>query len=99
MVDTRNGLTFNIGNYTPTPTPINLTITNRDDVTGFFTVVLDDSAWGIIAGEAGLDIAASSPVAFSGRIKVSFPASGNTPADDTIIFLLFLIRSDGITNI
>jgi hypothetical protein len=99
VVDTRNGLTFNIGNYTPTPTPINLTITNRDDATGFFTVVLDDSAWGIIAGEAGLDIAASSPVAFSGRIKVSFAASGTTPADDTIIFLLFLIRSDGITNV
>jgi len=91
--------TFNIGNYTPTPTPISLTITNRDDPAGFFTVVLDDSAWGIIAGEAGLDIAASSPVAFSGRIKVSFPASGSTPADDTIIFLLFLIRSDGITNV
>jgi hypothetical protein len=30
---------------------------------------------------------------------VSFPASGSTPADDTIIFLLFLIRSDGITNV
>jgi hypothetical protein len=99
VVDTRNGLTFNISNYTPTPTPINLTITNRDDATGFFTVVLDDNAWGVIAGEAGLDIAASSPVAFSGRIKVSFPAVGTRPADDSIIFLLFLIRSDGITNV
>ena len=32
-----------------------------------------------------------------GRVKVSFPASGGTPADDMIIFLLFLVRSDGIT--
>jgi hypothetical protein len=35
-------------------------------------------------------------VGFSGRVKVSFPISGTTPADDSIIFLLFLVRSDGV---
>ena len=32
--DTRNGLTFDIGNYTPTPPSIPLSIVNRDDVNG-----------------------------------------------------------------
>jgi hypothetical protein len=36
---------------------------------------------------------------FSGRIKVSFPVSGSQPAEDNIIFLLFLVRSDGIVKV
>jgi len=99
VTDTRNGLTFDIGNYTPTPTPISLNITNRIDATGVFTVVIDDSVWGLIAADPELDINAQDCVAFSGRIKISFPATGTTPAYDSIIFLLFLVRSDGVINV
>ena len=35
-------------------------------------------------------------VGYSGRIKISYPASGNTPAQDIVIFLFFIVRSDGI---
>lgn len=96
--DSRNGLTFDITDYSPPPTPVDLTITNRDDVSGSFTLVIDQSAWDVIAGDPELDISAQSPVGFSGRIKISFPAFGGTPQDDAIIFLLFLVRSDGVVN-
>jgi hypothetical protein len=94
--DTRNGLSFDIANYTPTPLPIPLTITNKDDATGFFTLVIDDYVWGLMADDPELDINAQDCVGFSGRIKISFAASGTTPQNDYIIFLLFLVRSDGI---
>lgn len=94
--DTRNGLSFDIANFDPTPTPIPLTITNRDDATGFFTLVIDDSAWDLMNDDPELDINAQDCVGFSGRIKISFAASGSTPQNDYIIFLLFLVRSDGI---
>jgi len=93
--DTRNGLTFDIANYSPTPTAIPLTITNRDDALGKFTLVIDDSAWDLISTDPELDINAQDCVGFSGRIKISFP-SGANPQNDYIIFLLFLVRSDGI---
>ena len=99
LVDTRNGLTFNIGNYTPTPTPVSLTISNLVPAAGAFTVVIDDSTWSLVVDDPELDINATEPVAFSGRIKMSFPASGSTPAEDNIIFLLFLVRSDGVINV
>ena len=94
--DTRNGLTFDIANYTPTPTPVTLSITNRVDANGAFTLLINDAAWSLITTDPELDINAVDPVAFSGRIKVSFPATGTQPADDGIIFLMFLVRSDGI---
>ena len=31
LIDTRNGLSFDVANYTPTPTAITLTITNKVD--------------------------------------------------------------------
>ena len=96
ITDTRNGLTFDIANYTPTPTPIELTITNRNDATGFFTLVINDSVWDLMNDDPELDINAVDCVGFSGRIKISFPATGGTPQNDYIIFLLFLVRSDGI---
>jgi hypothetical protein len=94
--DTRNGLTFDIANYTPTPTPISLSIVNRNDATGFFTLVIDDSVWDLMNDDPELDINAQDCVGFSGRIKISFAPSGSTPQNDYIIFLLFLVRSDGI---
>jgi hypothetical protein len=96
IVDTRNGLTFDIADYTPTPTPVNLTISNRNDAAGTFTLVIDDSTWSLINSDPQLEINAQDCVGFSGRIKVSFPATGSTPQDDAIIFLLFLVRSDGV---
>lgn len=94
--DTRNGLTFDIANYVPTPTPISLSIVNRNDATGFFTLVIDDSVWDLMNDDPELDINAQDCVGFSGRIKISFAPSGSTPQNDYIIFLLFLVRSDGI---
>lgn len=96
ITDTRNGLSFDIANYTPTPTPIPLSITNRDDTAGFFTLVIDDYSWDLIDSDPELDINAQDCVGFSGRIKIGFPANATNPADDSIIFLLFLVRSDGI---
>jgi hypothetical protein len=96
--DSRYGLTFDISDYTPPPSPINLTITNRVDAAGTFTLVIDESAWGVIAADPQLDINAQVCVGFSGRIKISFPAAGSIPAQDNIIFLLFLVRSDGVVN-
>jgi hypothetical protein len=96
--DSRYGLTFDIADYTPPPTPVNLTITNVSELTGQFTLVIDESAWGVISTDPQLDINAENCVGFSGRIKISFPASGLTPAQDLIVFLLFLVRSDGVVN-
>jgi len=96
--DTRYGLSFDISDYPDDPAPISLTITNRNDVAGTCTLVIDSDAWDIITSDPGLDINANNPVAFSGRVKVSFPAVGSTPAEDQIIFLLFLVRSDGVVN-
>jgi hypothetical protein len=94
--DTRSGLSFDIANYVPTPTPVTLTTTNVSASTGQFTLVIDDSAWSLISTDPELDINAQDCVGFSGRIKISFAASGSNPANDYIIFLLFLVRSDGI---
>lgn len=96
--DTRYGLSFDITNYTPTPTAIPLTITNRDDATGKFTLVIDDSSWGLVDSDAEMAINSVDGAGFSGRIKISFPAS-TSPAEDNIIFLLFLVRSDGIVKV
>ena len=96
--DSRYGLTFDIADYTPTPSPVTLTIANRDDEAGSFTLVIDESTWGVISSDPQLDINAENCVGFSGRIKISFPASGPTPAEDQIVFLLFLVRSDGVVN-
>ena len=96
--DSRYGLTFDIADYSPPPSPVSLTITNRDDELGKFTLVIDESAWGVISTDPQLDINAENCVGFSGRIKISFPAVGSSPAEDQIIFLLFLVRSDGVVN-
>jgi hypothetical protein len=96
--DSRYGLTFDISDYTPTPDPIDLTITNETGAGGSFTLVIDNTAWDLIEGQVGLDIASINGIGYSGRIKISFPASGTTPANDLIIFLLFLVRSDAIVN-
>lgn len=94
--DTRNGLSFDIANYTPTPEPVVLSITNRDNLNGFFTLVINDYTWDLINSDPELDINAVDCVGFSGRIKIGFPANLTNPQDDSIIFLLFLVRSDGI---
>jgi len=90
--------------------PISLSITNRNDSQGTFTLVIDDDTWGLIgrdslqvtySGEPGdpdLGINANDPACFTGRIKISFPATASTPAYDTIVFLLFLVASDGVYN-
>lgn len=96
IVDTRNGLTFDIADYNPTPPSIPLTITNVNLLNGSCTLVIDAGAWSLMATDPELEINASDPVGYSGRVKVSMPATGTTPADDLIIFLLFLVRSDGV---
>lgn len=97
--DTRYGLSFDIGNYTPTPTAIPLTISNRVDATGSFTLVIDDSSWNLVDSDAEMAINSANGAGFSGRIKIGFPVNGVTPSEDNIIFLLFIVRSDGIVKI
>ncbi len=84
------------------PTPVSLPITNRVDASGTFTITIDDSVWGVITGDPDLDINAIEPACFSGRLKISFPSIviGTTtqPAYDQVVFLLFLINSDGVIN-
>lgn len=96
ITDTRNGLTFDIADYDPTPAAIPLTVTNIVAAAGTCTLVIDAGAWGLMASDPELEINAQNPVGYSGRVKVSFPAAGATPADDMIIFLLFIVRSDGV---
>lgn len=98
VVDGRYGLEFQISDYDPPPSPINLSITNRIDAQGKFTLVIDDDTWSVLSTDPELNINANDPVGFSGRIKLSFPAAGGNPAYDESIFLLFLIRSDGVVN-
>lgn len=100
LEDGRYGLTFDIYDYPsdPLPTPVNLTITNVNASQGSFTLVIDDDTWDVLSSDPELNIAVNNPVCFSGRIKLSFPAVGSTPAFDEQIFLLFLIRSDGVVN-
>ena len=97
--DSRYGLTFDIADYEPPPTAVNLTVTNVDDAAGAFTLVIDSGAWGLINSDPELEIDYVNGVGFSGRIKISFPAAGATPAQDTIIFLLFIVRSDAIVKV
>jgi hypothetical protein len=80
------------------PTPVSLPITNIVNAAGTFTMTIDDDTWGIIAGDPDLDINATDPACFTGRIKISFPAVGSQPAYDEIVFLLFLVASDGVVN-
>ena len=96
--DSRYGLTFDIADFTPTPDPINLIITNIVEASGSFTLVIDNTAWDLIEDQVGLDISNINGVGYSGRIKISFPTNGSTPANDLIIFLLFIVRSDAIVN-
>lgn len=96
IIDTRNGLTFDIADYTPTPAAIPLTVTNIVAAAGSCTLVIDAGAWSLMTTDPELEINATDPVGYSGRVKVSFPSVGSTPADDSIIFLLFLVRSDGV---
>jgi len=94
--DTRNGLTFDIANYTPTPDAIPMTITNVNGPEGSCTLVINQDTWDLINSDPELEINAVDPVGFSGRIIVSFPQVGDVPEDDSVIFLLFIVRSDGV---
>ena len=89
---------FRSADYIPEPSPVSLTIVNENASAGVFTLVIDESTWGVISSDPELNISATNPVCFSGRIKISFPATGSNPAQDQIIFLLFLVRSDGVVN-
>jgi len=80
------------------PNIINLPITNINATAGAFTVTIDDDTWNIIAGDPELDINSTYPICFTGRVKISFPANGDQPAYDQIVFLLFTINSDGVIN-
>lgn len=98
--DTRYGLSFDIADYNPAPTPVPLTIVNRVDASGTFTLVIDDTSWGLIASDTDMRIDSVNGAGFSGRIKISFPAVGITvPAEDNIIFLFFIVRSDAIVMV
>ena len=97
LEDTRTGISFDIADY-PGAIAIDVTITNKVDAAGTYTLVIDQSTWDLVSSDPQLDIAIDNPVCFSGRIKVSFPVVGTQPAYDEVIFLLFLVTSDGVIN-
>ena len=92
------------------PLPIDLTVTNRNDSLGSFTLVIDEEVWATIGrdslqvtysglpGDPDLGINSTDPACFTGRIKISFPQVGTVPAHDESVFLLFLVASDGVYN-
>lgn len=80
------------------PSPINLPISNIVAADGTFTMTIDDDTWDLIAGDPDLDINATDPACFTGRLKISFPSVGSQPAYDEVVFLLFLVASDGVVN-
>lgn len=97
--DTRYGLSFDIADYTPAPTPVSLSIVNRVDASGTFTLVIDDTSWGLIASDTDMRIDSVNGAGFSGRVKISFPQNGATPPEDNIIFLFFIVRSDAVIKV
>lgn len=100
VVDTRSGLSFDILPYTAsTPSVLTLYTQNRLDSQGKFSLLIDDTSWITLNTDDELAINSNNGAGFSGRIKISFPATLTTPADDVIIFLLFLIRSDGVYKV
>ena len=99
VADTRYGLTFDIADYDPAPTAVTLTITNLDATAGTCTLVIDAEAWSLLSSDNEFEIDSSVPVGFSGRVKISFPEVGTTPEDDMVIFLLFIVRSDGVVKL
>lgn len=80
------------------PTAITLPISNINATGGTFTMTIDDDTWGLIVGDPDLDIDATEPACFTGRVKISFPSVGTQPAYDECVFLLFLVNSDGVIN-
>jgi hypothetical protein len=64
IIDTRNGLTFDIADYNPTPTAIPLTITNIVAAAGSCTLVIDASAWSLMATDPEVEINAVDPVGY-----------------------------------
>ena len=103
--ETSGGATFGLTDASGTmvantikPSPIVLPITNVVDAAGTFTMTIDDDTWDLIAGDPDLDISATEPACFTGRVKISFPAVGSQPAYDEAVFLLFLVNSDGVVN-
>lgn len=80
------------------PTAISLPITNITPAAGTFTLTIDTNNWGIISGDPELDINATFPIAYTGYVKVAMPAIGSQPAYDEVVFLLFLINSNGVIN-
>lgn len=77
---------------------ISLPVSNRNDAAGTFTVTLDTSTWDLLAQDPDLQIDSDTPACFTGRLKVAYPAQGNQPAYDEIVYLLFLVSSDGVYN-
>ena len=96
--DSRYGLTFDIADFNPPPSPIPLTIANLEPEVGTFTLVIDADTWDLVGTEAAMEINGVNGEGFSGRIKISFPVIGANPIEDNIIFLLFIVRSDGIVK-
>ena len=94
LEETRTGLSFDLEPYTGA-TSLSLPITNRVDLEGKFTVGFDTDTWNVLANDPELVIDVQNPVAFTGRVKIAFPANGNQPAYDESIMLLFLVRNDG----
>ena len=94
--DSRNGFNFTLQPIAPVAAAFNLTIDARQDTLGRFRLNLDDSMWGIVAADPLLAINADLPPAFSGDIKITFPADSANPVTDVYYNLFFIVRGSGV---
>ena len=94
--ETPTGFVFTIEQAIGTPTPVTLNPVIVSASQGVINLPCDNCEWNIPADDPELGIAVQNPVCFSGYVKAAMPASGGNPAYDLFVFLLLLVRSNGV---
>lgn len=94
--ESKTGLVFTIEQTTEPHVPVTLAPTIVSASQGVINLPCDNGSWDIPADDPELGIAVQNPVCFSGYVKASIPASGGNPSYDLFVFLLLLVRSNGI---
>lgn len=94
--ESKTGLVFTIEQAVGTYQPVMLNPVMVNAPGGVINLPCDNSEWNISPDDPELGISVQNPVCFSGYVKASIPASGNNPAYDLFVFLLLLVRSNGV---
>lgn len=94
--ETPAGIQFTIDQAKHVVTPVSLSPTFVSASQGIINLPCDNSLWAIDPEDPQLNIAVDNPVCFSGYVKASIPAAGDNPEYDLFVFLLLLVRSNGV---